>query len=84
MKVGYVRVSTAEQNEERQIAQMQNMKIDKIYMEKISGKDTKREQLNRMMDFVREGDEVYVTDFSRLSRSTKDLLSIIESLKEKM
>jgi len=83
MKVGYVRVSTAEQNEERQLVQMQEMKIDKIYEEKISGRNIDREQLKRMLDFVREGDEVYVTDFSRLSRSTKDLLDIIETLKDK-
>lgn len=83
MKVGYVRVSTAEQNEERQLVKMQEMKMDKIYEEKVSGKNTDREQLNRMLDFVREGDEVYVTDFSRLSRSTKDLLGIIDTLKQK-
>lgn len=83
MKVGYVRVSTAEQNEGRQLEALKEMKMDKIYEEKVSGKDTNRDQLKMMLDFVRDGDEVYVTDFSRLSRSTKDLLSIIESLKEK-
>lgn len=83
MKVGYVRVSTEEQNEERQIAQMQEKQIDKVYMEKVSGKDTERPQLKMMLDFVREGDVVYVTDFSRLSRSVRDLLEIMDFLKEK-
>lgn len=83
MKVGYVRVSTVEQNEDRQLKQMQDINVDKLYMEKVSGKNTDREQLKLMLDFVREGDEVYVCDFSRLSRSTKDLLSIIETLNEK-
>ena len=83
MKVGYVRVSTIEQNEQRQLEQMQNLNLDKLYTEKVSGKSTDREQLKLMLDFVREGDKVYVCDFSRLSRSTKDLLSIIETLNEK-
>ena len=83
MKVGYVRVSTIEQNEERQLEQMKDLNLDKLYMEKVSGKNTDREQLKLMLDFVREGDEIYVSDFSRLSRSTKDLLSIIETLNEK-
>ena len=52
-------------------------------MEKVSGKDTKREQLQLMLDFVREGDEIYILDFSRLSRSVQDLLNIIELLNKK-
>lgn len=83
MNVGYIRVSTEDQNEERQIAQMQEKQIDKIYMEKVSGKNTERPQLKMMLDFVREGDVVYVTDFSRLSRSTKDLLEIMDFLEGK-
>lgn len=83
MKVGYARVSTAEQNEERQLKTLKEMKMDKIYMEKVSGKNIEREQLKLLLDFVREGDEVYVTDFSRMSRSTRDLLDIIDTLKEK-
>ena len=69
MKVGYVRVSTVEQNEARQLEALEKFGIEKWYKEKVSGKDTKREQLQLMLDFVREGDEVYVMDFSRLSRS---------------
>jgi len=84
MKVAYVRVSTVEQNEARQLEAMKNMDIEKFYTEKISAKNVAdREQLKMMLDFVREGDEVYVADFSRLSRSVKDLLSITETLENK-
>lgn len=83
MKVAYVRVSTEEQNEARQVEALEKFNIEKWYKEKVSGKDTKREQLQLMMDFVRDGDEVYVMDFSRLSRSVGDLLHIVETLDNK-
>lgn len=84
MTIGYVRVSTAEQNVDRQIEAIQNeVAVDKWFVEKISGKNTEREQYKLMMEFVREGDEVYVSDWSRLSRSTKDLLITIETLNNK-
>lgn len=83
MRVAYVRVSTAEQNEARQTEALEKFNIEKWYTEKVSGRDTKREQLRRMLDFVREGDEVYVMDFCRLSRSVQDLLSIVDLLGEK-
>lgn len=80
MIVGYVRVSTVEQNEARQIVTMEKYKVEKIYSEKVSAKDTNREELKNMLDYVREGDTVVVHDFSRLARSTKDLLEIVELL----
>ena len=83
MKVAYVRVSTVEQNEARQIEALKKFDIEKWFTEKISGKDTNRPELNRMLDFVREGDTVYIHDFSRLARSTKDLLEIVERLNDK-
>jgi DNA invertase Pin-like site-specific DNA recombinase len=83
MKVGYVRVSTIEQNAARQLEALKKYNVEKWYSEKVSGKDTKREQLQLMLDFVREGDEIYVEDFSRLSRSVQDLLGIVELLNEK-
>lgn len=83
MNIGYVRVSTVDQNEERQIEGLQKFQIDKFFTEKISGKDTNRPELQNMMEFVREGDTVYVHDFSRLARSTKDLLDIVEQLNQK-
>lgn len=83
MNIAYVRVSTVEQNEERQIEGLQKYNIDKWFTEKKSAKDTNREQLQAMLDFVREGDTIYIHDFSRLARSTRDLLDIIEMLKKK-
>lgn len=84
MRVGYIRVSTVEQNEARQIKDLkENAKVERVYLDKLSGKDTNRPQLNDMIDFVREGDTVIVSEYSRLARSTKDLLEIIETLKAK-
>ena len=60
-----------------------NIKIDKLFEEKISGKNTNRPQLQSMLAYVREGDTVYVESFSRLARSTKDLLNIVEELTSK-
>lgn len=83
MNVAYVRVSTVEQNEARQVEALQKYDIEKWYTEKISGKDIDRPELQTMLDFVRQGDTVYIHDFSRLARSTKDLLDIVELLKRK-
>ncbi len=83
MRVGYVRVSTVEQNLDRQLESLKKYDIEKLYQEKISGRNMEREQLKFMLDFVREGDEVYVTDFSRLSRSVSDLLNLVEMLSNK-
>lgn len=84
MKVAYVRVSTIEQNEARQIEALKKHDIEKWFTEKVSGKNTTdRPELNNMIDFVREGDTVYIHDFSRLARSTKDLLEIVEKLNSK-
>lgn len=83
MKVAYIRVSTADQNESRQLEAMKDKGIGKYFTEKVSAKDTNRPQLQAMLDYVREGDTVYIHDFSRLARSTKDLLDIIEQLQSK-
>ena len=83
MRVAYVRVSTVEQNEARQLEALQKYDIEKWFTEKVSGKDANRPQLQAMLEFVREGDTVYIHDFSRLARSTKDLLAIVEQLKDK-
>lgn len=83
MIVAYVRVSTVEQNESRQIENLKKYNIEKWFTEKISAKDMHRPELEKMLDFVREGDTVYVHDFSRLARSTKDLLDIVERIQEK-
>lgn len=83
MKVGYVRVSTEEQNTIRQEILMQELGVEKVYMDKASGKNTQRKELQTMLDFVREGDVVVVESYSRLARSTRDLLDIVETLKQK-
>ena len=83
MNVAYVRVSTVEQNEARQVEALKKYNIEKWYTEKVSGKDTDRPELQTMLDFVRQGDTVFIHDFSRLARSTKDLLEIVEKLTAK-
>ena len=83
MKVAYVRVSTIEQNEARQMEALKDYDIEKFFVEKVSGKNTARPEFLKMMDFVREGDTVYVSEWSRLSRSTMDLLNTVNSLNDK-
>lgn len=81
MKIGYVRVSTTEQNTARQEVLMEQLGVERLYMEKVSGRRRdNRPELKSMLDFVREGDSVIVESFSRLARSTKDLLTIVEEL----
>ena len=80
--VAYVRVSTVEQNEARQREALQTYGIDKWFIEKASGKDTKRPELQAMLEYIREDDTVYVEEFSRLGRSTADLLSIVQQIEE--
>lgn len=82
-KLAYVRVSTEEQNEARQLEALQGSEIDKWYTEKITAKDTNRPKLQEMLDYCRDGDTIYVKDFSRLARSTKDLLDMVEFLRQK-
>ncbi len=83
MVVGYIRVSTVEQNEERQLVTMKKYNVEKIFSEKVSAKDTNRKELHNLLDFVREGDTIVIHDFSRLARSTKDLLELVELLEYK-
>ena len=83
MKVGYMRVSSKDQLLIRQEVLMEELGVEKLYFEKISGKDANRPQLKAMMQFVREGDTVVVESISRFARNTKDLLELIEELQEK-
>ena len=83
MKVGYVRVSTAEQNTIRQEVMMEELGVDRIFIDKATGKNTSRSNLQAMLEFVRVGDTVIVESYSRLARSTRDLLDIVETLKSK-
>ena len=83
MRVGYVRCSTAEQNEARQLKMMEDQKVEKVFVDKASGKNVDRKDFKAMMAFVREGDTVIVESISRIARNTRDLLSIISELTEK-
>ena len=83
MIIGYVRVSTVEQNEARQLVTMEKYNVEKIFKEKVSAKDTNRPEFKNMLDFIREGDVLVIHDFSRLARSTRDLLNIVEYLNTK-
>ncbi len=83
MNIAYVRVSTIEQNEARQIEGLKKYNIDKWFTEKVSAKDTNRPQLKAMLDYAREGDTIFIHDFSRLARSTKDLLDLVEKMQAK-
>ncbi len=79
-RIAYIRVSTVDQNEARQVEAMKPFAIDKTFIDKASAKDTNRPQLKALLEFMREGDTVYVLDFSRLARSTKDLLEIVSQM----
>lgn len=81
--IAYIRVSTLEQNEGRQLEMMKAYNIDETFIEKLSGKDMERPQLQTMIKFSRKGDTIYIESFSRLARNTKDLLDIVEALGEK-
>ncbi len=81
--IAYVRVSTIEQNEERQVQALKVKNIDKWFIEKASGKNTNRPQLQSMLEYIREGDTVYIHEFSRLARNTKELLELVEQFQMK-
>lgn len=83
MKIGYIRVSTAEQNTIRQETLMEALGVDEIYMDKVSGKNTNRPELQKMLHYVRKGDTVIVESISRFARNTKDLLELVEQLTAK-
>ena len=83
MTVGYVRVSTRDQNTARQDELMKRLGVEKVYTDKVSGKDTERPELQKMMDFVREGDTLVVESISRFARNTRDLLELTSTLEVK-
>lgn len=79
-KIGYVRVSSIDQNTARQL---DGLELDKIFTEKCSGKDLKRPKLLEMIDYARSGDVVYVHSIDRLARNLTDLLKTVEKLLSK-
>lgn len=83
MRVGYVRCSTIEQNEARQLKMMEEQGAEKLFIDKASGKNTDRTAFKEMMTFVRTEDIVIVESISRIARNTRDLLAIVSELTEK-
>ena len=83
MKIGYIRVSTQEQNTIRQEVMMEQLGVEELYIDKASGKNTDRPQLKKMMEYVRRGDTLIVESISRFARNTRDLLNLMEQLSAK-
>ena len=83
MKIGYIRVSTQEQNTIRQEVLMKSLGVDEIYIDRMSGKNVNRPELQKMMEYVRKGDTVIVESISRFARNTRDLLELVEKLTAK-
>ncbi len=83
MKIGYIRVSTQEQNTIRQEVLMKSLGVDEIYIDRMSGKNANRPELQKMMEYVRKGDTVIVESISRFARNTRDLLELVEKLTAK-
>lgn len=83
MKIGYIRISTTDQNTARQEVLMSELGVEQVFVDRMSGKNTDRPELKRMMEFVREGDTVIVESISRFARNTRDLLDLVEHLSNK-
>ena len=79
-RIGYVRVSSFDQNPERQLEQTQ---VSKVFTDKASGKDTQRPQLEALLSFVREGDTVVVHSMDRLARNLDDLRRLVQKLTQR-
>lgn len=80
-KIGYARVSSKEQNLDRQLETLQS--VSKVFSDKASGQSTERPQLQAMLDYLREGDIVIVTELDRLGRNNKDLTEIMNAIQQK-
>jgi len=83
LKIGYIRISTTDQNTARQEVLMRELGVEQVYIDRMSGKNTNRPELKRMINYVREGDTVIVESISRFARNTKDLLELVEQLASK-
>ena len=80
MKIGYIRISTIDQSTARQELLMEPLGVDEVYIDRMSGKNTNRPELQKMMEYVRKGDTVIVESISRFARNTRDLLELVEKL----
>lgn len=83
MRVAYIRCSTVEQNESRQLKLMEEQNTEKMFIDKASGKNTDRPAFKEMMSFIRSGDIVICESISRIARNTRDLLSIVAEFTDK-
>lgn len=83
MKYGYVRTSTKHQNTARQDVLMEELGVDAVYVDQCSGKNTDRPKLQELLDVIQPGDTVIVESYSRMSRSTTDLLKIVDALQKR-
>ena len=83
MKIGYIRISTIDQSTARQELLMEQLGVDEVYIDRMSGKNTNRPELQKMLEYVRKGDTVIVESISRFARNTRDLLELIEKLTAK-
>ncbi len=83
MILGYARVSTDSQNLDRQLDQLKSSGCEKVYQEKITGTKKERPELEKLLDHVRKGDVIIISDLTRLSRSTKDLFHLVELIERK-
>lgn len=81
--IGYVRVSSTDQNPDRQTDALEAKDVERVFVDRMSGANTNRPELQAMLAYVRKGDTVIVESISRLARSTRDLLTIVETLREK-
>ncbi|EFM82922.1 resolvase, N-terminal domain protein [Enterococcus faecalis TX4248] len=82
-RIGYIRVSSKDQNEARQRERYEKENIDKIFMDKISGKDTNRPEFKKMLEYAREGDTIVLTELARLGRNNKELTESLNYLNNK-
>lgn len=83
MIIGYARVSTQEQNLDRQMDHLKEANCEKIFCEKFTGTKKERPELDRLLEHIRPGDTIIISDLTRLSRSTKDLFKIVEQIEQK-
>ena len=83
MKIGYIRVSTQKHNTMRQEVLFESLGVDEVYIDRMSGKNANRPELQKMMEYVHKGDTVIVESISRFARNTRDLLELVEKLTAK-
>ena len=82
-KIGYARVSTRDQNLDRQVEALEKCQVDRLFCDKMSGATTRRPELQKMLDYIRDDDVVIVTELDRLGRNNNDLTKIMGTIRAK-